>query len=47
VSSTVKHRMDHQEFEQLKAQIIDAKLTDVQITDLALILKEKLDNSSS
>jgi anthranilate phosphoribosyltransferase len=47
VSSTVKHQLNHQEFEQLKAQIIDAKLTDVQITDLALILKEKLDNNSS
>ena len=44
MSSTAKHQLSHQEFEQLKAQIIDVKLTDAQIIDLALILKEKLDD---
>jgi len=43
MSTVSKHQMNHDEFEELRRQILEASLSDKQITDLAITLKEKFE----
>lgn len=43
MSSDAQKPLTPSEFEDLKTQLYNAKLTDTQIIDLAFLLKDKLD----
>ena len=45
MSTQAENPIMSDEFERLKEQLVNLKLTDAQITDLALILKDKLDEN--
>jgi len=46
MSTQAENQLSMDEFERLREQLSNLKLTDAQITDLALILKDKLDENS-
>ncbi len=45
MSSTSRDCLNQDEFEHLKVQLRNVKLTDAQVTDLALILKDKFEQN--
>jgi hypothetical protein len=45
MNGTARDRLNQDEFEHLKVQLRNVKLTDAQITDLALILKDKFEQN--